>query len=62
MLLSLENIFFDRLTLSCGCKEEIGTVKSIYNTHGYNTGLDIIQPYCGSQFFTMEFYKGIIGK
>ena len=26
----------------------------------YNTDLDITWPYSGSQFFTLEFYKGII--
>ena len=32
------------------------TVQSLYSTPHCNTDLDITWP-CGSQFFTMEFYK-----
>ena len=62
MLLSLEKIFFDRLTLSCGCKEELDTVHSLYNTLHYSKNLVIKQSSVGSQFLTMEFFKGFIGK
>ena len=41
----------------------LDTVKPFYNTFRYNTDLDITRLCCGSQiFFTMDFYKGIIGK
>ena len=33
------------------------TVKSIYNAHHYNMNLNITRSCCGSQFFTIEFYK-----
>ena len=32
-----------------------------HDTPHYNTDLDITRLYCGSQNFTMEFHKGIIG-
>ena len=39
------------------------TLQSLYNTSYSNTNLDITRPYCSFQFFfTMGFYKGIIGK
>ena len=33
------------------------TVQSIYNAHRYNMNLNITRSCCGSQFFTIEFYK-----
>ena len=38
------------------------TVQPPFNTPHYNIALDIAQSCCGSHFFTMKFYKVIIGK
>ena len=37
------------------------TAKVIRVQSLHNTDLDLILSCCGYQFFTMEFYKGIIG-
>ena len=43
--------------------EKHGTGQSLYSTPRYNTDLNITRSCCGTQnFFTMEFYKEIIGK
>ena len=43
-------------------KKFSSSVQFFYNASNYNTDFGIKLPGCGSQFFTMEFYKGLLGK